>query len=285
MMKPLMIGAASAICLFSATASFADHHKAGEMAAKMMPAKAMIDKAVSDNAFRTERDMERDQYRNPAATLDFFGIKPDMTVVELGPSTGWYTRILAPLTADSGKYIALNNGPTPGTKRYESGMQWRETFIKHDSGMFGDNAVARFAGQKVPFAAPDSVDAALIFRGMHGLIAYGDVNGLLAEVFTTLKPGGILGIVQHREKEDFDNDPAKKMRGYVKQSYIIDLVKKAGFELAGTSEINANAKDPADWEKGVWTLQAGKPMAEKDKKFRKIGESDRMTLKFVKPGA
>lgn len=283
MMKSLILGAASAACLLSATAVQAGHHEKGEMAGKASYGKSTVERAVSDNKYRTELDMERDQYRNPAATLNFFGIKPDMTLVELGPSSGWYTRILAPLVSDDGKYIALNNSPTPGTDRYESGMKWRETFIDHDSGMFGHNATARYAGQKVPYAAPNSVDAALIFRGMHGLIAYGDVNGLLAEVFTTLKPGGVLGIVQHREREKSDNDPAKKMRGYVKQSYIIDLAEKAGFELAGSSEINANKKDPADWEKGVWTLQAGKPIAEKDKKFRKIGESDRMTLKFVKP--
>jgi len=123
----------------------------------------------------------------------------------------------------------------------------------------------------------------LIFRGMHGQIGGGDVNGLLAEVLSSLKPGGVLGIVQHREREDFDTDPVTTMRGYVKQSYIVELVTNAGFELAASSEINANAKDTADWERGVWTLQAGRPLAEKDEKFREIGESDRMTLKFVKP--
>jgi predicted methyltransferase len=283
MMKPLILGAASAIFLLTATAVEAGHHEKDGMASKMLSAEAAIEKAVNDNPLRSELDMERDQFRNPAATLNFFGIKADMTLVELGPSSGWYTRILAPLTADNGKYIALNNSPTVGTDRYERGMQWRETFIKQDSGMFGPNATARYAGQKVPFAAPNSVDAALIFRGMHGMIAYGDANGLLTEVFETMKPGGVLGIVQHREREDFDTDPAKTMRGYVKQSYIVDLAEKAGFELAASSEINANAKDPADWGKGVWALQSGKPIAEKDEKFRKIGESDRMTLKFVKP--
>jgi predicted methyltransferase len=162
-------------------------------------------------------------------------------------------------------------------------MQWRETFIDHDSGLFGKKATARYIGQTVPFAAPNSVDAMLIFRGMHGYIRRGGVNELLAEALTTLKPGGVLGIVQHREPEDFDNDPTAKIRGYIKQSYMVDLVTNAGFELAATSEINANAKDPANWEGGVWDLQASKPIAEKDEKFREIGESDRMTLKFVKP--
>ncbi len=282
MIKPLIFSAASAFFMLIATAAQAGHHEKGDAEPNMISAESSIEKAVSDNAFRSERDMERDQYRNPAATLKFFGVQANATVAELGPSSGWYTRILAPLTAQHGKYIALNNSPSPD-QRYERGMQWRETFIKHDGGMFGHNASARYIGQTVPFAAPNSVDTVLIFRGMHGQIGRGDVKGLLAEVLETLKPGGVLGIVQHREREDFDTDPKKTMRGYVKQSYIVDLVKKAGFELAATSEINANAKDPADWEKGVWTLQASKPIAEKDPKFREIGESDRMTLKFVKP--
>lgn len=278
MMKPLMLSAAIAFLLLTATAVQAGHHEKGEMKS----AKAAIEKAVSDTTIRSARDMERDQYRNPVETLDFFGVEPTMTVVELGPGGGWYTRILAPLTAKHGKYIAINNSPAPG-ERYDRSMQWRETFIEHESGMFGANASARYIGQTVPFAAPNSVDTVLIFRGMHGQIGRGDVNGLLAEILASLKPGGVLGIVQHREREDFDTDPKTTMRGYVKQSYIIDLVKKAGFELAASSEINANAKDPADWERGVWALQASKPIAEKDEKFREIGESDRMTLKFVKP--
>jgi len=282
MIKPLILGAASAFFLLSATTAQAGHHEKGEVESNMHSAKASIEKAVSNNVLRSERDMERDQYRNPVATLNFFGVQPNMTVAELGPSSGWYTRILAPLTAENGKYIALNGSPTPGN-RYERGMQWRESFIKHDSDMFGENAVARYIGQTVPFAAPNSVDAVLIFRGMHGQISRGDVDGLLAEVLETLKPGGVLGIVQHRGREDFDTDPKTIMRGYVKQSYIVDLIKNAGFELAASSEINANTKDPADWENGVWALQASKPIAEKDQKFREIGESDRMTLKFVKP--
>lgn len=282
MTKAFILGAASALALLTTgVPANAGHHEKGEMTE--MSANAMIEKAVNNNTYRTPAQIERDQYRNPAETLAFFGITPDMTLVEVGPGGGWYTAVLAPLMAEKGKYIALNTSPAPG-ERFERSMQWRETFVD-DSGKFGDNASARFAGQTVPYAAPNSVDAALIFRGMHGMLKYGDPEAMLGELFTTLKPGGVLGIVQHREREDFDTDPRETMRGYVKQSYIIDLVEKAGFKLAATSEINANSKDPADWEKGVWTLQAGKPMAEKDKKFRKIGESDRMTLKFVKPDA
>lgn len=282
MLKPLLLSATGALLLMNASLVQAGHHEKGEAKHEMHSAQQAIEKAVNGNAFRTDRDKERDQYRNPAQTLAFFGIEPSMTVAELGPSSGWYTRILAPLTAEHGKYIALNGSPTPGS-RYERSMQWRETFINHENGLFGDNATARYIGQAVPFAAPNSVDAVLVIRGMHGQIGRGDVNGLLAEILQSLKPGGVLGIVQHREREDVDTDPKETMRGYVKQSYIVELVEKAGFKLAASSEINANAKDPANWEKGVWTLQASKPFAEKDKQFQEIGESDRMTLKFVKP--
>ena len=278
MFKTLLVGATSAALMLSAATATAGHHENGGM----HNSKAAIEKAVNDNAFRTERDMERDQFRNPAETLAFFGITDSMTVAEAGPSSGWYTRILAPLTAENGKYIALNSTPSAG-ERFEGGMQWRESFINHESGLFGANASARFMGQNVPFAAPNSVDAVLIFRGMHGPIVRGATKDMLAEVLATLKPGGVLGVVQHREPEGFENDPTKNIRGYVKQSFVIDLITKAGFELVATSEINANAKDPANWERGVWTLQAGKPVAEKDEQFQKIGESDRMTLKFIKP--
>ncbi len=276
MMKPLKICAASAMILFAVSNATAHNHSNDS-------AKAAIKAVVSDTSTRSELERERDQYRHPVETLAFFGIKPDMTIAEMGPGGGWYTRILAPLTAKEGKYIALNGSPNPASDRYERQMQWRESFINPESGIFGDNASARYVGQKVPFAAPNSVDVVMIIRGMHGQIARGDVNALLAEFMTTLKPGGVLGIVQHREKEDAETDPKTTMRGYVKQSYIIDLVEKAGFELASTSEINANPKDTADWERGVWALQAGRPIAEKTPENQEIGESDRMTLKFVKP--
>mgnify|MGYP001042548825 CR=1 FL=1 len=281
MIKPLILGAASALFLFTTSAAFAHDH--GHSKDDMKSTKAAIESAVKNSEVRSELDMERDQYRNPIETLMFFGVEPGSTVAELGPSSGWYTRILAPLTADHGKYIALNGIPNPESDRFESQMQWRENFIDTESGLFGPKATARYIGQTVPFAAPNSVDVVMIIRGMHGQIARGDVNGLLAEILSSLKPGGVLGIVQHREREDFDTDPKTTMRGYVKQSYIIELVEAAGFELAATSEINANPKDSADWERGVWTLQAGRPLAEKEPKFREIGESDRMTLKFVKP--
>ncbi|MEO0412572.1 MAG: methyltransferase domain-containing protein [Pseudomonadota bacterium] len=285
MIKALLLPAVSALSLTFAMTATAGHHEEGEKSdAQMSGAKAMIDKAVTDNAYRSEKNIARDQYRHPAETLTFFGIEPDMTLVEVGPGGGWYTEILAPLVAEKGTYIALTGAPEPGSRRYEQTMKWRDSYID-DSGKFGKTAVARFAGQDVPFAAPNSVDAALIFRGMHGMIYYGDPKGMLAELYASLKPGGVLGIVQHRAKADDDNFPNLNMRGYVREDYVIKLVESAGFKLEAKSEINANKKDPADWERGVWTLPPTLTTKKNDRKYMKIGESDRMTLKFVKPAA
>ncbi|MEM1021030.1 MAG: methyltransferase domain-containing protein [Pseudomonadota bacterium] len=279
-MKPRFLIAAASAALFSLStgAAYADGHAGGDAA-------AMIDKAVNDNPYRSDANKARDEYRHPAETLKFFGIKPDMTVVEVGPGGGWYTEILAPLVAEDGKYVALSSAPDPSSgARYERSMKWRDSYID-DSGKFGDNAVARFSGQAVPFAAPNSVDAVLIFRGMHGLIKYGDPDGLLAELKAAMKPGGVLGIVQHRAPKDASFYPDLTMRGYVPETYVIALVEQAGFKLVEQSEINANPKDPANWEAGVWTLPPTLTTKKNEKKYKKIGESDRMTLKFIKPEA
>jgi len=135
MIKPIILGAASALFLLSASAVNAHNH-GGDHSAK-----AAIEKAVNNTSVRSELDMERDQYRNPVETLSFFGLEPGMTVAELGPSSGWYTRILAPVTAEKGKYIALNGSPNPESERYSGQMQWRETFIDRDSGLFGKHAL------------------------------------------------------------------------------------------------------------------------------------------------
>jgi len=282
MMKPIIVSALSAVMLLTASNVNAEHHANTAKQHDAASVKAAINDAVNNNSFRTEADKVRDQYRNPVETMAFFGLHPNMTIAEIGPSTGWYTRILAPFTAQHGKYIGLNDAPSQGD-RYERSMMWRETFIDHESGLFGDNASARFMGQTVPFAAPNSVDAVLVIRGLHGRIANNGSKALLEEIYTTLKPGGILGVVQHREPEVATTDPTKTMRGYVKQSYIVELITSYGFELEASSEINANPKDTTLWERGVWALQAGRPMEEKTQQNREIGESDRMTLKFIKP--
>ncbi|GER05771.1 methyltransferase [Iodidimonas muriae] len=244
-----------------------------------------IDRAVTENPYRTADQKARDAYRHPAETLKFFGITADMTVAE--PLPGWYTEILGDLLRDKGTYIALNTAPhlSQNAGSRARSHVWRDNYIASKGKLFGDKAFARFMLTEDGFAADDSVDAILAFRSMHGWV-YSDVlEEVLAEFFRVMKPGGVLGVVQHRENEDSPNTPADR-RGYLKQSFVIEAVTKAGFVLADQSEINANPKDTKDYEIGVWglppVLRAGSD--EERRKNQAIGESDRMTLKFVKPG-
>jgi len=247
-------------------------------------ADAAIDAAVNDNVYRTPEQTARDRYRHPAETLKFFGLTPEMAVAEALP--GWYTEILGDLLHDNGAYYAINLPPDPNgdAERFQRSMQWRDSYIQSKGDLFGDRAYARFLLSDVGFAPPESMDAVLAFRAFHGWVYAGKVDEVLAEVFTALKPGGILGIVQHREDEDSDNSPYSR-RGYLKQSFVTDVVQMAGFELVEASEINANPADTKDYEIGVWALP---PVLygddeEAKRERRAIGESDRMTLKFRKP--
>lgn len=242
--------------------------------------RAAIEAAVNDNPYRTEAQMARDQYRHPVETLSFFGLRPDMTVAEALP--GWYTEILAQLVKDDGSYIAIHRPPEAGGNDERNAHEWRDTYID-DSGKFGARAFARFQLQPAGFAAPNSVDAVLVIRALHGAVYDGVADEVLDEIYRVLKPGGVLGIVQHREDPDSDNTPYDR-RGYLKERFVVGLVESAGFELAGRSEINANPDDTKDYEIGVWALPPRLYYGEEGRaKFLEIGESDRMTLKFVKP--
>lgn len=243
-----------------------------------------IDRAVNDNPFRSEDQKARDRYRHPAETLAFFGATPGMTVVE--PLPGWYTEILGYLLKDKGSYIGVNMPPrlSADTERRARTHAWRDSFIAAKGALFGPRAYARFLLTEDGLAAEDSVDLILAVRSTHGWVYAGQAGDVMAEFFRVLKPGGVLGIVQHRENEDSPNT-IEDQRGYLKESFVIALAEAAGFELAAKSEINANPKDSKDYERGVWELPpvlAVKDEALKEK-HRAIGESDRMTLKFIKP--
>lgn len=244
---------------------------------------AILDYYVNHNPHRTDEQMARDAHRHPEATLAFFGIKPGMTVTEQLP--GWYTEILAPMLKDQGKLIGVNvhpdNYPNDSAERRQRRMAFVETWGQGD--MFGDTAEAKFLAGPDHQVADESVDMALLFRAFHGMV-YSDVaDEVLADYFRMLKPGGILGIVQHRDDETSPHAPTDR-RGYMKQSYIVDLVTKAGFELLASSEVNANPKDVKTYERGVWTLPPVLTLGEENRDYyRSIGESDRMTLKFIKP--
>lgn len=261
-----------------ATPAFAQHHQGHGDHAAHMAASPSIAAAVADTR-RKDSNRARDQYRHPVETLDFFGIKPDQTVVEIWPGGGWYTEILAPMLRDKGHYIAA--AQPPGKYRAAT-----ETLVASDPARF-DKVRITTLDPKAPgdIAPAGSADAVLTFRNVHNFLMAGDdaAKAVFASFYKALKPGGVLGVVDHRLPED--RDPAlEKSSGYIKQSTIVRLAESAGFRLAAESPVNANPKDTADHPGGVWTLPPTLAKGEEDRaKYQAIGESDRATLKFVKP--
>ncbi len=231
-------------------------------------------KAAIDGPQRSAENKARDKYRHPLETLTFFGIKPDMTVVEISPGQGWYTEILAPFLKDHGKlYEAVGGGR--GAKAFEDKL-------KSDPAVYSHVVVTTLDPPAETTIAPaGSADMVLTFRNVHDWLAHGNADDYFKAFYHALKPGGVLGITDHRADPTQPQDPKAK-NGYMRQDYVIKLAEQAGFKLMGTSEINANPKD--DRNHPVWnlppTLRQG--AADRDK-YLAIGESDRMTLKFVKP--
>lgn len=223
---------------------------------------------------RTPANVTRDKYRHPAETLAFFGVKPGQTVLEYAPSGGWYTEILAPLLHDKGTFYALQPDG-----RY---LDTYRTFLAARPDVYGKVKLIAFPGELASIPA-GSVDAVLTFRNVHNMVMGGTEATTFKAFFDLLKPGGTLGVVDHRLPEDRDN-ALEKSSGYLKVSTIRRIAEAAGFEYVGSSEINANPKDSADWPKGVWTLPPTLRNGDVDReKYLAIGESDRMTLKFRKP--
>lgn len=227
---------------------------------------------------RSEANKARDKYRNPAATLTFFGVKPSDNVVELYPGGGWYTEILAPYLAAKGSYTVaapLGRGADSIAKKLDS-----------DAALYGKVKRANFPVKDAGVAvAPGSADVALTFRNVHNWRFGGTDAAQTAfnQIYAMLKPGGTLGVVEHRLPESMDSALEEKS-GYMKKSSVIAFATKAGFKLVGESDINANPKDTHAWPDGVWTLPPVYRLGDKDReKYTAIGESDRMTLKFVKP--
>jgi predicted methyltransferase len=223
---------------------------------------------------RSDANKARDKYRHPLETLTFFGIKPDMTVVEISPGAGWYTEILAPFLKDHGKlYEAVGGGA--GAKSFEDKL-------KADPAVYSQIIVTTLQPPAETEIAPaGSADMVVTFRNVHDWLPRGTTEDYFKAFYRALKPGGILGIEDHRADPSQPQDPKAK-NGYVRQDFMIQTAEQAGFKLAGTSEINANPKDPRN--QPVWNLPPTLRQGDKDRdKYLAIGESDRMTLKFVKP--
>lgn len=230
---------------------------------------------------RTPENRARDVYRHPKETLQFFGIREDMTVVEVWPGAGWYTEILAPLLRNHGQLYAAVLDTNSGeyaknvVETYRNKLQLRPD-------LYGKVTITTLAAPpaKNEIAPPGSADLVLAFRNLHNWMMFGWERDALAAMHTALKPGGVLGIVGHRGDPKLPQDP-KAASGYVNEDYAIRLIESVGFRLVARSEINANPKDTKDYEQGVWTLPPG--FADGDQaRYRQIGESDRFTLKFVK---
>jgi predicted methyltransferase len=234
---------------------------------------------------RPADEVARDKWRHPLETLEFFGLRQDMTVVELWPGGGWYTSILAPLVSDKGKLVVTNMDPSgpPDDHGTQMAKQYSARLASKPND-FGKVEVRVIHPPADLALGPDgSVDAVLTFRNFHNWVRDGIADKVLAASFRVLKPGGVLGVEEHRAKAD--DDPTKVGdTGYVPEALVIDMAQKAGFRLEARSEINANPKDTKDWPKGVWTLPPVLRLGDEDRaKYEAIGESDRMTLRFRKP--
>ncbi|MEX2962012.1 class I SAM-dependent methyltransferase [Microbulbifer sp. TYP-18] len=242
-------------------------------------------KSVIDGKQRTEAYVARDRYRHPEETLKFLGIKPDMTVVEITPGGGWYTEILAPYLKEGGRLYAAHFPAQSESNYYRRSLKAFKEKMAADEGSYSEVVLTEFNPRAgVEIAPQGSADAVVTFRNVHNWMRHeGDADKAFASFYKALKPGGILGVVEHRAKPGTSQEGMIES-GYVTQDYVIKLAQKAGFELEATSEVNANPQDTADHPRGVWTLPPSLRLKDQDKaKYLAIGESDRMTLRFRKP--
>jgi predicted methyltransferase len=234
--------------------------------------------AVVAASHRTPGNVARDKYRHPVEALEFFGIRPDMTVVEMWAEGGWWTEILAPYLRDEGTYY-IADIPV---------QQWREVMInklESDPDIYGEAILTQFGGGRTDIAPEGSADLILTFRNLHNWLKAGDGDLAFETMYKTLKPGGILGIVEHRGNSGIPQDP-QALSGYVREDYAIAMAERAGFELIAKSEMNANPRDTKDYPEGVWMLPPEHYMVDNEDaraRYKAIGESDRFTLKFRKP--
>jgi predicted methyltransferase len=238
-------------------------------------------KAVVASPERPAAEMARDRWRHPRETLEFFGLRPDMTVVELWPGGGWYTAILAPFLADKGKLVVTNMDPNAPNAEDAKEFLAR---LAGKPGVFGKVDVhVVHPPADLPLGADGTADLVLTFRNFHNWMMGHFAERVVAAAFRVLKPGGVFGVVEHRARPDAD--PTKVFNtGYVPEATLVDFARKAGFVLEARSGINANPADTTEWPEGVWTLPPVLRLGEKDRaKYEAIGESDRMTLRFRKP--
>jgi predicted methyltransferase len=243
---------------------------------------ATLEAAVNSN-YRTEENKKRDIYRHPVETLAFFGMKPEMTVVEIYPGAGWYMEVIAPYLAQKGKYIMATPSSNPAKPYTVVNEQKIQSWMSLHQEVSRNMVISSYNLPKAQDIAPEnSADMVVTFRNVHNWMTNKFEKEAFASFYKVLKPGGVLGIVEHRELPN-KKDPLAKS-GYVREADVIKMAQKAGFKLVAKSEVNANPKDTKNHPEGVWTLPPSLKLGDKDKeKYLAIGESDRMTLKFIKP--
>ncbi|MEO8741991.1 MAG: methyltransferase [Lysobacteraceae bacterium] len=250
-------------------------------AAPAMAATSASLNSVIAGKWRDPKNAARDVYRHPNETLTFFGVKPDQTLIEITPGGGWYSELLAPLLNEGGHYIAAVAKPGKPDGEAAQGKSAMATKFAADPAHYGHAKTIEFDPKAPNFGAPNSVDAVLTFRNVHNWVMGGTQAAMFKAFFDVLKPGGVLGVTDHRANPGAATDG---MHGYLTEKQVIDYATAAGFVLDGKSEINANPKDTKDYPHGVWTLPPTLSQGNHNQgSYLKIGESDRMTLRFIKP--
>jgi predicted methyltransferase len=231
---------------------------------------------------RTARNVVRDEYRHPLETLAFFGLREDSTVVEILPgSGGYYMEILAPWLREKGRYIAADRDALAAPQYLEDNRKLRARLVAEPA-LYGKVVVTEFNAGRHAIAPAGSADFVLTFRNLHNWLERRELEGALRAFHAALKPGGVLGVVDHRGRSDMTQE-AQMKSGYVREDDAIALIEKAGFRLAGRSAVNDNPRDTKDHPEGVWTLPPTYRLKDQDRaKYAAIGESDRFTLKFIK---
>jgi len=267
---------------------------AGFCLAADLPVEARIERAMLGD-HRSEENMARNTWRHPVGTLTFLGLEDGMTVMEIWPGGGWYTEVLAPVVRHHGQFVVAGydtDVPDQPAYRYRLQMQLLDKFAARPD-VYDQVATVPFSPpQSASLGEANSIDLVLTFRNTHGWVGEGIAESVFAEFARVLKPGGILGVVQHRAADGVD--PVKSAEtGYVPESAVIDLARKAGLYLEARSEVNANARDNRDHAGGVWSLPPGLALCREleaedeiaacNARYQAIGESDRMTLRFRKP--
>lgn len=251
--------------------------------AQQADAGTLIDKALAGD-HRSQRNRDRDVFRHPRDTLLFFGFKPEMHVAEVWPGGGWYSEILAPALREHGRYYAAHYHVDENTSRYYRNSQ--RVFVEklaQRPDLYDKVVVTGLLPPHLEMAPKGSLDLVLTFRNVHNWTQGGFDAQMFRAFFDALKPGGVLGVVEHRAPEGMSLAEMKRS-GYMTEAYVIGLAQKAGFKLTARSEVNANPKDTKDHPRGVWTLPPSLRLGETDRaKYLEIGESDRMTLRFAKP--